>query len=46
LRLASTLEDELESERLDAWLAVIFAFVWVRTVSTLEEEVERFTLEV
>ena len=42
----STLEDELETFREAAWLAVIAAFVVVSAASTLADDVDRFTEDV
>jgi hypothetical protein len=45
-RRASTLEEELEMLLLDAWLAVIAAFVVVNAASILDEDDERLRDEV
>jgi len=46
LREASTLDEELERERLEVWLVLMLAFTGMRRASMLEEEFERERLDV
>jgi hypothetical protein len=41
----STLDDELERLKLDAWLVEMLPLTRLRALSTLEEEFERLKLE-
>jgi hypothetical protein len=45
-RELSTLEEELESERLEVWLALMPALTMSKELSTLEDELESERLEV
>ena len=41
----SKLDDEFESERLDAWFAVTLALIELSELSMLDDEFERLRLE-
>jgi hypothetical protein len=45
-REVSTLDEEVDSERLDVWFALILEFTRLREASMLEEESTREMLEV
>ncbi len=42
---SSTLEEELESERLEVWFVLILALTRLNELSTLEEELDKLTLD-
>ena len=46
VRELSTLDDELESERLEVWFVLMLAFTGMRSASTLDDEFESERLEV
>jgi hypothetical protein len=46
LREVSTIEEELERPRLEAWFVLMVSFTRFSKLSTLEEELERLKLEV
>jgi hypothetical protein len=46
VRAASTLDEELESRRLEVWFVLTLAFTRLSELSMLEEEFERLKLDV